>query len=259
VNAGAGQVIAIEREAVAFQVMSDWLQQFPQIRKKIKLIHGDVVLMSGALDPFDIVISETVGYFGFEEGLGTIAKALCREPRALATFFPNRVSIRLLAIGRWPFPFTQKQFVLSTNDLAQMSTPCTHLSDSESIEVTSEEPSFTSVSKSSRCVRIDGAVLLVNAKLDEKSRMENASGENWPRLLVKFSQPLLLRPGDDLELSLRLSHQPFRATINVKCDRRLVEVIEYRSRKEIDDLVVYPEITDHAVHRQLNEVLSHCF
>ncbi|HEY4940030.1 MAG TPA: class I SAM-dependent methyltransferase [Rhizomicrobium sp.] len=258
VSAGAGHVIAVEREAVAFQVMSDWLRRHPSIRKKIKLIHGDVVQICGELDPFDIAISETVGYFGFEEGLGLIAQALCKEPNALASFFPNRVSIRLLAIGRWPFPSAQKRFVLSSSDLSRVSAPCTHLSDTESVAVTSEAASFTSICRSSSRIRVDGAAILVSASLDETSRMENWNGQSWPRLFVQFGQPLLLDPGAELRLSLTLAHQPFQATIRVECDGRLVEIIDYHSREEIDDLVRYPDGTDCAIHEQLNEVLSHC-
>lgn len=206
---GASEVTAIERPTVS-GLTKEVFEAFPSLSSRITLIEKDFF----AADPvgqFDVVISETVGYLGFEENLWAImAHAAERWAHTSTVFLPGSLSIR-------PSPVLLSASSMASNSVLD-SSACHRISVESlsppcSVILSSSVPAVIELEwrlQPRGRISINGFSFSVSASLSTAGlQIGNwESAKHWPRCVVPLPEMLTVDEGQQIRLLYRCEPSP---------------------------------------------------
>ncbi|HLH89028.1 MAG TPA: hypothetical protein VKX28_11260 [Xanthobacteraceae bacterium] len=199
---GARRVLAVEQSVEPTSIMKDLLPEYPKAMRAIGVLCGSHREFVQELKFADIVFSETIGYFGFEEGISMILSELHRHSPG-AYFLPLAMSVDAhplvhagrsvskLCLARAPIPSFPAKALVSPSEFSP-------LWRHEHI------PELNYSWCLHQDVTVVGFMTSFECKLNSSITITNRVGF-WPRARVLFRNPLPLHKGDIFKLQLRIS------------------------------------------------------
>jgi len=203
---GARKVLAIEQSPVPIQVMKELVREYPKSGGRISILEGSHSDFLHDLVTADVVFSETIGYFGLEEGLSVILSDVRArsDPSNRPLLLPIGMLVEfhpLNVLGR----DHHKALYLSTEPVPSLeATQLTPPLNFEPLYNFGTIPELRSVWRLKADEVIYGFSCSFVCKLSSSISITNRT-EGWPRATVKFPTPLVLKKESILQIGLNIS------------------------------------------------------
>jgi predicted RNA methylase len=198
----AKKVVAVERLPMA-SVARKVFESFPVEGRRIELVEGDFYKLDLSQESFDVILSETVGYLGYEEDLALILyTAKQRYGHADTIVVPSDLKIILELLdesveSKYGQPFlTFENFHARNLDQSNIS---------EAFKLgSSSKPTFPLLNcwHISKDTTISGVIVYFNCVIQGGVQITNRSNPFWPRCVVPFELPIQGRCGEDVKCEL---------------------------------------------------------
>ena len=221
VIAGARKVVAYERPEVAW-ISRLGLKAFPDLAERIELREADY-MTEPALERTAVVVSETIGYLGFEEGIaGIMNKAY--ESTGAKIMLPRSISIELLPV-RCNIHRTSSRWVSARLERHPLQTVgFKNLTGSVEFPLGGRMTPITVSTRLSIAedAVVGGVALAISAELCDGLKVTNRGGALWPYCVLAFPRPLALSANEVVVATLRLEpHQGgFRTNLRFRSFNR---------------------------------------
>jgi SAM-dependent methyltransferase len=259
VRAGAAQVVAVERPGPA-EMARAVFAQLPDDARRIQLIEADVFELDALPAPFDVILSETIGYLGFEENIAAImAHASAAFGTDRCALVPGQMKVGLHPIVDCdervggPYLTTRRCTVVDATRLS--SSAATALGLSPRVPITVEAVWRC---RSQACV--DGVVATFSADLIPGITLSNHHGADWPRYVMPLPRALRLERGDTMQLTLRLcpSGDAYAADLRVEIEGKIVTHAPWTITDARDRSPAMPRATIADVTAAVGRLLTAC-
>ena len=195
---GAKKVVAVERSQMA-PIARKVFENFPDESSQIELIEGDFYKLDLSQEPFDVILSETIGYLGYEEDLALIlSTAKQRYGHADTIVVPSHLQMYLEPLDESIESKNGQPFLTFENfhahNLAQKD-----LSEAFKLGF-HPQPHFPIITrwKIQKDATITGVVLYFKSILRDGIQITNRSNPFWPRCVVPFEVPKFGRYGEEV-------------------------------------------------------------
>ena len=254
---GASHVVAVDRPST-IELAKAVLDSHPSFRRRITLVSADVFDLPQASSPFDVVVSETIGYLGYEENIAAILARGSELAGQDASIIPQELVVHLhpVRIPRTPksdVPFLSRAgAVLASGTTLQAPTTF-------AFGAIPRDPLLTHHRwQSTTMQRLDGLVATFSVHLGADAWLSNAESSIWPRCVIPFTSSHWVGSGAILDLSLLLSPKgdTFYANVEVKAAASELERLEILTSDISAEHVDTEEATDQDVIRAVSRVLS---
>ncbi len=221
---GAKRVIAVERQTVA-PITAAVISSFRCSSKELLLVQSDFFSVDHTLiSEADVVVSETVGYLGFEENIASImARAYQLHTYPKPALSPRSLALDLVPIcleeGIDPVPFlsNERHQVVAA---VQAEGP-----RSFTLGVTAPSPRrWNWTFDIERDGEVSGLASFFAAGLTDNTQISNQTSDYWPRCVFPFGLSAHVKEGSRLEVTLTMlpANETFRITLSVFNNEALV-------------------------------------
>lgn len=221
---GARKVFAVERHEVS-EITRQALRALPQFGEKVEVVDTDVFALRDWHERCDVIVSETIGYLGFEENIAAILAHARRHLGAPSVIvLPSGLQVTMvleqLAPPRTSFP----PFLSSgTDEPAKVRTVST--TEAFPLGEAPPNPIRAAVVCESRRDQVVNAVRIeTQAELGPGFSVTNAGDALWPCCVVPLGRDVAIRRSAEVELLLELApvDEEFSVCVSVALDGQTV-------------------------------------
>ena len=215
---GAANVVAVDRETVTPMtrtVFKDYRQS-----KQVEVLEGDVFDLDASLGEFDVIISETIGYLGFEENIAPILSyARKRFGTARTIVIPGDMAVMLEPI-HVEFKLPHQAPHLDLNH--RRSHSFERLRAPQPVKLGDEFKSVLEISEVWRATReaeVHALAVYFDSVLFAETRLTNRENPNWPHCMIPLETPMRVGTGEMVDCRLKLAasaHETYEAATLVK-------------------------------------------
>ena len=200
---GAKKVVAVDREPI--MAMTRAVLGSYQKAAFIELREGDVFDLGDGNEKFDVIISETIGYLGFEENIAPILScARHRFGNSETVVIPSDMAVMLEPVHTGPkgkdhSPFlTLARSPTQSFERIEMSKPVTlGLPISPTMRIFDTWSARTAT-------KVDSVAVHFAAGLPGAARITNKDNPNWPHCVVPLPNPAQVNAGGRVTCTLCL-------------------------------------------------------
>lgn len=201
---GAKHVTAIERRLTC-EIAKESFSKYPSSYRKIEVIEGDFFELDLGNVTFDVILSETIGYLGFEENIVPILYRACdRWSNTESVVLPSRLKVILEPVGNTIHnQYHQPHLELdisegNTFQLLDSSPPC----------ILGTPPTLQQKAWAFWQASCDAAIQAISpffvAHISNEDIIINRVNSFWPRCLIPLDKTFAIKAGEVVRCELTL-------------------------------------------------------
>lgn len=211
---GAYQVVTIERPSIV-NISKEVLSHFPDANNIIEVVDNDFFDYESDIGPFDIIISETIGYVGFEENIAPLLARAQKHFGGTETFIlPHslRLVMRLVSniVHAW-----QKRPTLANRATGIL--PFQRVNSTEPFVFGKFPPyeiTIEHIWRTRKCEEVSAVSISFEAELIPECFVTNWGSAFWPHCIIPFEESIRINSGT--EVAAVLSLRPVGTSYAVK-------------------------------------------
>ena len=255
---GATRVVGVERGEVT-GITKAVLERYRRGRL-VELWEGDAFDAKLGKGKFDIIVSETIGYIGFEENIVPIlsyARESFGSPGALVMPLDMAIEIEPCCIAS---EVGNEHPYLSLEPTGAASLVRSGTLEPVRLGVALEQsPLLADTWKATARVSLNAVAVYFNAGLPGASRVTNRGSARWPHCVVPFHRPIRLGGGETITCRLHLEAsvgESYEVALQIQdSDGNMLEGAAFDSTEIRTELLTPAPNTVDAVAREAENVL----
>lgn len=201
---GAKRVVAVDREPV-IEMTSEVLKGY-RLGNAVEVVKGDVFDLDWGENKFDVIVSETIGYLGFEENIAVILSyATQRWGDARTVCLPSDIGVWAEPVWVSGVPAPSMPFLTAERETALGCERVDALCPAVLRTCENTHDTGLGVWRASTGLIVNAVAVYFDAGLCGTARITNKNNSNWPHCVVPLRQPISLRKGESIGCRLRLT------------------------------------------------------
>lgn len=256
---GAEKIFAVDRHPIS-KLLTEVVLQYPNVSKKIEIVESDIFDLNLDGHCFDIIISETIVYVGFEENILPILSAAKRYWASNSTILlPSKLRAIIQPSGS-DIQNSYESPYLNFNEI----------NDDNFVMISNSKPitfngyfqpriSLNSNWKALNDTSITNLSLFFDAELSEGTKLNNRVNKYWPHVTIPLSEKLSLKLGQQVDFELFLepdSSGCYSITISAKIEKKNVFTNKFYSTEIKNPLIPVNHSSVNDVKLEVKRVLS---